>query len=275
MPYSNKTKTITFTRGKKCSRSLFTETPPIPPKFCAIFVVCLTIFFVAGHNSVEAYQEPTLIFQDDFERNESDESKEELGNGWSTNSKSRAKGNKQADLREDGSLHIYRHKEADHGVSIRHDAEFTDGLIETRFKLENDKDSLGVNIADLKDKSVHAGHLFRVTVGLKKLEIADLKTGVMRLDIRTARKSKEELSEEQKKALVGKTKRVPIKLEKNKWYKFSMRVAGDTCEVSIDGDKKLSLKSPGIAHPTKRMLRLAIAKQVVVDDLKIYRIGSE
>ena len=33
----------------------------------------------------------TLIFEDKFERNESQETKDEPGNGWQTNSKSRAK----------------------------------------------------------------------------------------------------------------------------------------------------------------------------------------
>ncbi len=80
-----------------------------------------------------------LIFEDDFERNESDEEKEELGNGWSTNSSKRAGGNKQVDLRE-GTMHIYMHKAADHAVSVRHDAQFQNGEVHLRFMLENEKD---------------------------------------------------------------------------------------------------------------------------------------
>jgi hypothetical protein len=67
-----------------------------------------------------------LIFQDDFERVESQETKDEPGNGWGTNSKSRAKGNKQVDLK-DGTMRIFIHAEADHAVSVTHPAEFTDG----------------------------------------------------------------------------------------------------------------------------------------------------
>ncbi|MEM7785746.1 MAG: hypothetical protein AAF623_20535, partial [Planctomycetota bacterium] len=137
---------------------------------------CLLIFIASGSvwtpHFYGANQEKTLIFEDDFNRNESVESKEELGNGWQTNSKSRAKGNKQADLR-DSTLHIYRHQVADHGVSVRHPIEFQDGRIEMKFKLENKGDSLGVNIADMKEKSVHAGHLFKVIVKRNQLEIAD------------------------------------------------------------------------------------------------------
>ena len=36
-----------------------------------------------------------LLLSDDFEREESDDSKEEIGKNWSTNSKSRAQGKKQ------------------------------------------------------------------------------------------------------------------------------------------------------------------------------------
>jgi len=61
-----------------------------------------------------------VIFSDDFNRSELQEAKDEVGNGWSTNSGSRAKGNKQVDLK-DGAMHIVMHKEADHAVSVKHD----------------------------------------------------------------------------------------------------------------------------------------------------------
>ena len=46
----------------------------------------------------------TLIFEDKFERSESQETKDEPGNGWLTNSKRRAKGNKQTDFK--GWIHL-------------------------------------------------------------------------------------------------------------------------------------------------------------------------
>ena len=100
-----------------------------------------------------------LIFEDDFERSESQEKKDEPGNGWGTNSRTRANGNKQVDLR-DGAMYIYIHETADHGVSVTHPAEFQDGAVGMKFMLEDAKDSLGLNFADLKFKEVHAGHLF-------------------------------------------------------------------------------------------------------------------
>ncbi len=210
----------------------------------------------------------TLIFKDDFERSESQEKTDEIGNGWSTNSKSRAAGNKQVDLKN-GAMYIFRHSVADHGVSVTHPAEFRDGSVEIRFMLENEGDSLGLNFADLQFKKVHAGHLFKATIDTNRVELADLKTGVMDLKIRELRTAKK-LTAEQQEWLKTKTKRFPNKLETGKWYSAVARIAGDTLSVSIDGKDIGSFSSEGIAHPTKRMLRLAVAKNAVVDDLKIY-----
>ncbi|MDB4504855.1 hypothetical protein N9240_02910, partial [Akkermansiaceae bacterium] len=69
--------------------------------------------------SLFADEKATLLFADDFERSESDDSKEEIGKGWNSNSAKRAKGNKQVDLK-DGAMHITFHPEADHAVSVTH-----------------------------------------------------------------------------------------------------------------------------------------------------------
>lgn len=211
-----------------------------------------------------------VIFEDDFERTESQEEKDEPGKGWGTNSKSRANGNKQVDLR-DGAMYIYIHETADHGVSVTHPAEFTDGAVGMRFKLEHEKDSLGLNFADLQFKEVHAGHLFAARIFPKHVLLQDLKTGNMDIEIRTARKSGKELTEEQKKQLKGKDKKIPNALEIGKWYELLVTVKGDTIAVAIDDKEVGSFSSEGIAHPTKRTLRLAVPRNAVVDDVKIWR----
>ncbi|WP_338020213.1 family 16 glycoside hydrolase [Rhodopirellula sp. P2] len=211
-----------------------------------------------------------LIFEDRFERNESQEQTDEVGNGWKTNSKSRANGHKQVDLK-DGAMRIFIHETADHGVSVTQPMDFRDGRVEMKFMLEDEKDSLGLNFADLQYKEVWAGHLFRVTVGIKSVEISDLKTGAMDLKTREMRRAGKVPSELQAK-LKTKTKRVPHPLETGKWYHVAAEVMGDTMTVSIDGEKVASFTSEGIAHPTKRLLRLAIKRNVVVDDLQIYSL---
>jgi hypothetical protein len=211
-----------------------------------------------------------LIFQDDFQRNESQEAMDELGHGWGTNSKSRAKGNKQVDLR-DGAMFIYIHAQADHAVSVTQPAVFTDGAVAMRFMLEDARDSLGLDFADQECKEVHAGHLFVASVSPKQVQLQDLKTGNMRLDIREARQAKKELSAEQQQALKGKIKTVVRPLELNKWHNLLVTVSGDELSMSIDDEPVASFRSSGIAHPTKRLLRLSVPRNAVVDDVKIWQ----
>ncbi|MFT5467240.1 MAG: hypothetical protein ACI8UO_002344 [Verrucomicrobiales bacterium] len=209
-----------------------------------------------------------LIFEDDFERSESQEEKDEPGNGWGTNSRTRANGNKQVDLR-DGAMYIFIHETADHGVSVTHPAEFTNGAVGLRFMLEDAKDSLGLNFADLKFKEVHAGHLFAAKISAKEVLLQDLKTGNMNLKTREARLANA-LTKEQKESLAGKQIKIANKLEVGKWYDLLVQVAGEKITLSIDGKEVGSFESEGIAHPTKRTLRLAVPKNAVVDDLKIW-----
>lgn len=228
---------------------------------CALLSLCTSPLFA---------QHGELIFEDDFSRNESQEKTDEPGNGWGTNSKSRAKGDKQVDLKE-GTMRIFISPNADHAVSVTHPIEFTNGAVELRFMLEDEKDSIGLNFADLQFKEVWAGHLFVAKVSPKQVELTDLKTGNMRLDIRTARTEKQELTAEQQSALKGKTKKFSQETSVGTWHQLLVTVQGDELSLSLDGEKVGSFKSPGIEHPTKRMLRLAIPRNVVVDDVKIYR----
>lgn len=209
-----------------------------------------------------------LIFEDDFERNESQEIKDEIGRGWGSNSKSRAKGNKQVDLRN-GAMYIYIHKEADHAVSVTHPAEFRDGSVQLRFMLEDPKDILGLDFADLKFKEVHAGHLFKVTVNTRNVQIDDMKSGSMNMKFYDAKKAKT-LTPEQQKIIASNKKTFPNKVEAGKWHDLLVDIDGDAVKVTIDGNRVASMASKGFAHPTKRMLRLSVPKSAVVDDVKIF-----
>ena len=232
--------------------------------------IALLTFTLALAPLLPAADLGTLIFSDDFNRSESQEKTDEPGNGWGTNSKPRAKGDKQVDL-ADGAMRIFISPQADHAVSVTQPMEFTDGAVALRFKLEDAKDSIGLNFADLQFKEVWAGHLFAAKVDAKQVELTDLKTGNMRLDIRTARTEKKELTAEQKQAMTGKTKKIPHATEVGKWHDLIASITGDELSLALDGKLVGSFKSPGIAHPTKRMLRLSIPRNVVVDDVKIYR----
>lgn len=234
------------------------------PQLIAIFALTLSTALLADDGG-------TLLFEDDFNRSESQEIKDEVGEGWKTNSASRAGGNKQVDLKN-GAMYIFIHPTADHGVSVTHPAEFRDGRVELRFMLEDEKDRLGLNFADLEFKEVHAGHLYKVDVGTDRVQIEDLKTGAMKLEHREARLAGK-LTDAQKKLIATKRKTFPVELKTGKWYGLEVRIVGDTATAFIDGKKIGSFSSEGIAHPTKRLLRLAVPRNAVVDDVRIYRLS--
>ena len=230
----------------------------------------LTILALTFTTVVFAAERGTLIFEDDFARNESQETTDEIGKGWGSNSKSRAGGNKQVDLK-DGAMHIYMHATADHAVSVTHEAEFRDGSVELRFMLEDEKDSLGLDFADLQFKDVHAGHLFKVDVSTKGVTINDMKLGNMNLKYYDKNKAKA-LTAEDKAFLATTKKAFPAKVTTEKWHELAVRIVGDTVAVSLDGKEAGTFTSEGFAHPTKRMLRLGVPRKAVVDDVKIFSL---
>jgi len=229
-----------------------------------LFALLLFLTFNASANDYGQ-----LIFEDSFERNESDEKKEEPGNGWISNSKSRAKGNKQLDLR-DGALYIYTHAEADHAAVAKHPIGFQDGTISMKVKLETSKDTININIADSKEKSVHAGHLFNVTINPNRVQLTDLKTGRMKLEVREANKAKK-LSAEQKKLIKDKTKTFKNSLELNKWHTVLATIKGNEISCTVNGKAIGSFKSEGFAHPSKKEMRLIVNKSAFVDDIKVWK----
>ncbi len=228
----------------------------------------LLALLVAGFTAT-GFAEPQgkLLLSDDFERSEKNDAKEEVGNGWGTNSRTRAKGQKQVDLK-DGAMHITRAEVADHGVSVTHEVAFRDATIQLRFKLRK-QDDLGINIADMKEKSVHAGHICMARIRSNNVEIIDLKTGRMKKEHREIRQAKKE-TPELKKLLAGKTKRFKANVASNEWHDLEVKITGETMQVSIDGKKIGSFESAGIAHSTKSRLRLAVGKQAWIDDVKVW-----
>mgnify|MGYP001627931360 CR=1 FL=1 len=219
--------------------------------------------------SAEKEEPGTLIFEDRFERNESQEEKDEPGNEWTTSSDRTANGHKQVDLKN-GAMHIRTHETANHAASVRHAFEFTDGTLALRLKLPNEGDSIKLNFADLDYQPVHAGHLFNVDIGLDKVVVEDLREGVMNLELRKARKAGT-LSDAQKTKLAACRKAVKHELARDAWHEVVVQVRGSRLCVEIDGEEVIAFRSAGFAHPTKRLLRLLPPKSAVVDDVRIWR----
>lgn len=211
----------------------------------------------------------TVLIDDHFDRADADPNKESLGPGWSTNSRSRAKGNKQVWLK-DQAMYAERHAVADHGVSVVHEAAFDDVRIDVRFKL-GPRDALGLNLADMKESSVHAGHICMAKIRLNSAELTDLKTGRMEKDRRQRRLDGEPTQADQQR-LRATSKKFPIKLSPNQWHAATLTVRGDTMTLEIDGDAVGEFRSEGIDHPTKSRLRLAVDRAAWIDDVRLVRL---
>ena len=228
----------------------------------------LLLLFLSLALSLRA-ESGSLLFSDDFSRDEATPGKEDIGNGWTSNSAWRAKGHQQVDL-IDGHMHVTKHAEADHGVAIFHAAEFQDGIVELKFRL-SEGDDLGVDFVDRELKTVHAGHLCIARVTNKSVTITDSKTGGMDNEIR-ARREKGDKSPELAALLKSKTKSFKLDLKPNEWHTMHITVEGDKMTVKIDDLEAVSFASPGIAHPTKRMITLAVNQSADVDDVKVSKL---
>jgi hypothetical protein len=211
----------------------------------------------------------TLVFSDDFARQETQAVKDEPGNAWNTSSSWSAKGNKQVDL-ADGALYIHIHPEAIHAVDVGHEFRFIDGTATMRFKLHEAKDTLMLNFADLGCKEVHAGHLCAATFGADKVVLQDMKTGGMLLKYYDARKAGT-LAKEDQELIKTKQKSFPHATTLGEWHTLSVTILGETMTAAVDGQQVGSFSSPGIAHESKQVLRLLVANKVTIDDVKYYR----
>jgi hypothetical protein len=234
------------------------------------FLFLISVFFVGVGSAQNFGQDATVdvILDDDFNREESEPSMEQVGNDWETNSRSRAQGTKQVDL-VDGAMKIVRADVADHGVSVTHEVGFRDAVITLRFKL-GEGDDLGINIADMNEKSVHAGHICVARIRPRQVEISDLKTGRMNLDRRTRRLAGNE-TEDDKARIKATSKTTEVDLALNEWHDLEVSIEGNRMAVMIDGKPVGAFRSEGIAHPTKSRLRLAVNKSAWVDDVKVVR----
>lgn len=213
-----------------------------------------------------------LVFQDDFNRSETDDNKEQLGKGWKTNSKNRAQGVKQADLK-DGALYIKMAKEANHGVSVLHTAPFDDGVVKVKFNIQTKKGTK-FNFNDPKAKHIaHAGHVCSVAIRPNGITIQDQLDGIFRHDINKMRKSKDQTIKA-KAAEMLKGRQVTFKgdYKLNHWYDLAMVFKGDTLQVYVDDKKIGELSSKGIDHKVKDNIAFAVTSEVIIDDLKIWSL---
>lgn len=212
----------------------------------------------------------TLLFHDTFNRTESQEIRDEPGNGWTTSSDRTAAGQKQVDLK-DGHMFMHTATDANHDVSVRHAFEFQDGTIEMLVRLDHDDDQLRLNFTDLDLDTVWAGHLFDARISLTEVILEDKKTGLMDLKVRNARRAGTLDPAVLKRLQETKTREFPHTLAKGEWHLLQVHVEGDKLTAVVNGVEAGSFQSEGFAHLTKRMVRLLTRGHSVIDDMRIWR----
>lgn len=108
------------------------------------------------------------------------------------------------------------------------------------------------------------------------MNLSDAKTGGFDLSNGLYdRKKANQLTEEEKKMLAGKQKRIPAKISLNEWHTLVVTTQGDTISVSIDGKDVGSFQSAGIAHDTKSLVSLTTNPvDVHYDDFSIKGVAK-
>lgn len=241
-------------------------------KHISLLIVLLSFTIHSQTNNLDQLlPKGKLVFEDNFNRNAKVETKEDLGLGWRTNSKTRAGGHKQADLR-DGKLFIEMYKDADHSTSILHAAPFDDGIVKVKFQMLNPK-GFRLNFNDPKAKDLsHAGHVCQVSITPKQIGIMDQITGLFSMDIYNKRKEgtdKKVIAE----LVKNKSKTFKATLELNHWYEITIVFQEETLTVFIDNQVVGEFKSAGFDHKVKDNIAFSLdSSSAEFDDLRIYSL---
>lgn len=219
-----------------------------------LLVLCLATSLPADDPGEPLASPGKLLYSDDFERTE-------IGPGWrSPNGFQIANGVLQG-----------RQKHVTHGAVARMQVDFQDAVIRLKFRLNGAK-YISFVADDKQCETTHSGHLLRIHVTPTSLRLGDDKEGAMRNDILALRTSDDPHKKmEAEKLLVGRSVTAPIELRPEQWYALQVEIVGDEMRAAIDDKPLARLKSPGIAHPTKREFGPTVGGATAeFDDVQFY-----
>ncbi|QEG21316.1 sulfatase-like hydrolase/transferase [Mariniblastus fucicola] len=206
-----------------------------------------------------------VLFADDFD------SRTEVGEGYSLGRFSEG-----AFEIVDGVL-VTKQVSDKHGSVIRKGLKFKNVDVEFDVRFSGGK-SFNFVFDDAREQSVHAGHICRVSMSPKWINVRDDKTGVMKNEIRAKRKSADLSATEKaelEKLIASKQSSGKLKLKANEWHRVRLLLNGSKLEAFIDGQSVASLDSPGIGHATKTKLGMTINGGTIdFDNLKIYSVAN-
>lgn len=222
-----------------------------------------SLFFLAFAVSSFAADFPRVIFSDDF-------SAEGFGKAWGHY--------KSSSVVKDGMLIGITAPTSDHSAvdNIKFTGE-KDLQVSVKFRFVSDKaKSFNVWFDDKNYKGSHAGHICQASISPTGVNLADAKTGGFDLSNGLYdRKKANQLTDDEKKMLAGKQKRIPAKISLNEWHTLVVTTQGDTISVSIDGKVVGSFQSAGVAHDTKSLVSLTTNPvDVHYDDFSINGVAK-
>ena len=220
----------------------------------------LSLLAVATAAAVDVPPQPlaqkgALVFSDDFAR-------AELGDKWRVTTPTFAIA--------DGVLRASQTK-PEHGAVGRADIGLKDLVLELKFRFDGAK-SINVVCNDRAWKESHGSHICRVSLSPDGLFLGDdkerLSHTIEEMAKDPARKA------EVAKLVAGRSVKVPMTLEPERWYRLCMEIVGDEMRVSIDDKPVGWLKSSGIAHPTKTDFHFTVSgaekEFALFDDVRVW-----
>lgn len=164
----------------------------------------------------------------------------------------------------DGGLFGCEDPNQGHGAVIQSNLDFDDLTLEFDFRLEGSS-RFNVVIDDQGHHGSHAGHICRISVSQRAIELRDDKTGAMENSIFALRRDPSTKALAAPK-LIGKSLRVPVALKQQQWYKLRMSIAGERMTAWLDGRWLGTFSSAGIGHPTKTDFGFTVPGKGVVFD---------
>lgn len=193
----------------------------------------------------------TELFHDTFER-------ETLGDAWQASVRSFAI--------KDGAMVGGMRDDATHPAITKVSKPFRDLVLRFSFRLDGAK-SFNIVFNDLNEKSVHSGHVARMTVSPQGLTLTDDKTGLMSLEWVT-KKNDPKFKEQVDKVRAATSRNFPREWQPHRWYVLVMEVVGDEVLVSIDGQPAGYFRCAGFGQPTKTSFHFSVSgRDLSVDNV--------
>ena len=231
----------------------------------ALKLIVSLVFLSASASLIEAKDSRELIFEDNFE------GRSELGPEYKT-----ALAGSEAWTFADGIL-VGKQTNDGHGSVMRKILDFKDIDIEIDIRF-NGGTRFNFVIDDENEKSVHAGHICRVSISPNKMTASDDKTGIYNLDIRAMRKDAN-LPKDKKEWLANflkdKNDSGTVDMNTGQWYRLRVVINGEFMEAYLDGKRVAGVRSPGIAHSTKTKFGMTVNGSTIdFDNLKVYKVSK-